>query len=309
MRHNSTTPSLSVALPALLLAFAATVQAGPRTSSSYTVRAEAADAGGQRVSSAAYTNDGSVGGIVGISTVAAPAETAKAGYIGQLYEVAGLQITAASTTVDEGGTRQLGAAQLLDDNTTIALAAGSITWSVQSGPLATDANGLASAGNVYQDTAAVAQGDYAGQSGTLDLTVLDSLPDNYGSYAGDTLDDAWQVQYFGVGNPDAAPGIDADGDGQDNAFEFTAGLVPTDRASFFDQRIEAVPGQPGQTRVIFSPRLNNRSYTVQTSTTLLVPSWITLTGTTETDDGDERTVTDPGASGERKFYKVEIAKP
>jgi len=57
-------------------------------------------------------------------------------------------------------------------------------------------------------------------------------------------------------------------------------LVPTDGASFFDQRLEAVPGQPGQTRIIFSPHLVDRSYAVMTSTTLLSPSWITLTGTT-----------------------------
>jgi len=293
-----------------LLAGAMSAHAGPRSSTSYTVPADTADAGGNRATSAAYTNDGSAGGIFGISTVAAPAETAKAGYIGQLYEVAALQITAAPATLDEGGTRQLGAAQLLDDSTTIELAAGSITWSVQGGPLTgIDAGGLAGAGSVYEDTAAVAQGDYAGDSGTLDLTVLDTDPDNFGSYAGDGLGDAWQVQYFGVGNPQAAPGIDADGDGQDNAFEFTAGVVPTDGASFFDQRVEAVPGQPGQTRIIFSPRLADRSYAVMTSTTLLSPSWITLVGTTESDDGDERTVTDTAASGDGKFYRVEIARP
>ncbi len=86
-------------------------------------------------------------------------------------------------------------------------------------------------------------------------------------------------------------------------------MVPTDGASFFDQRLEAVPGQPGQTRIIFSPHLADRSYAVMTSTTLLSPSWITLTGTTASDDGDERTVTDLDASGDRKFHKVEIARP
>ena len=304
------TPSRHVALPALLLAFAATAHAGPRTGGSYTVRADTTDAGGHRTASASYTNDGSIGGIVGISTVAVPAETAKAGYIGQLYEVAALQLAAAPTTVDEGGTRQLGAAQLLDDSTTIALPAGEITWSVASGPLAgIDASGHASAGSVYQDTVAVARGDYAGMTGTLDITVLDTDPDNFGSYAGDGLGDAWQVQYFGVGNPDAAPGQDPDADGQDNAFEFTAGVLPNDATSFFDQRVEAVPGQPGQTRIIFSPRLADRTYAVMTSTTLLDLSWISLTGATEADAGDERTVTDPGPSDARKFYKVEISKP
>jgi hypothetical protein len=114
---------------------------------------------------------------------------------------------------------------------------------------------------------------------------------------------------IGAANPLAAPGVDADGDGQDNRFEFIAGVIPNDVLSRFEQRLEPVPGQPGQTQVIFSPRLTDRSYTVQTSTTLLPLSWITLTGTTETDDGDERTVTDPDASTVRKFYKVEITRP
>src|ERR1035437_10997786 len=51
------------------------------------------DDGGLRTSSANYTMDGSVGGIGGISS-AAP-DTAKNGYIGQLYEVASMLVTVA----------------------------------------------------------------------------------------------------------------------------------------------------------------------------------------------------------------------
>ena len=62
------------------LILAASAHAGPRTSTDYTVPADTTDAGGQRATSTAYTNDGSLGGITGISTVASPAATAKAGY-------------------------------------------------------------------------------------------------------------------------------------------------------------------------------------------------------------------------------------
>lgn len=199
------TQSIGIAL----LLLAATAHAGPRTSANYTVATDSVDAGGARATSANYTNDGSVGGIVGVSTVASPAETAKHGYIGQLTEVTALQLAAAPTTVNETATRQLDAVQLLDDLTTVAVPAASISWSVQSGPLTgISAGGLATAAIVYEDTAATAQGDYAGDTGTLELTVRDTIADNFGTYAGDGLADDWQVQFFGEDNPMAGPDFD-----------------------------------------------------------------------------------------------------
>jgi hypothetical protein len=82
----------------VFLALAAAAHAGPRTSANYTIVADVADGGGQRVASANYTNDGSAGGVTGISAVPAPSATAKHGYIGQLYEVTALQLVAAPTT-------------------------------------------------------------------------------------------------------------------------------------------------------------------------------------------------------------------
>ncbi len=64
-----------------LLAPIATAKAGPRTSASDTIATDTTDAGGRRATSANYTNDGSAGTVTGISTVAAPAETAKHGYL------------------------------------------------------------------------------------------------------------------------------------------------------------------------------------------------------------------------------------
>ena len=182
MNQHHKTPLPRIASPVLLLlAFAATVQADLRTSSSYTVAADTTDAGGQRSTSSAYTNHGSVGGVVGISTVAAPAETAKYGYIGQLYEVTGLELSAASLSVNETATVQLSAAQVLDDDTIINLGPDSVTWSVLAGPFqGITTGGLATAGTVYEDTVATAQGVHAGDTATLDFTVLDSIMDNFG---------------------------------------------------------------------------------------------------------------------------------
>ena len=293
-----------------LLLLAASAHAGPRVSTDYNVPADTADAGGQRTTSTAYTNDGSVGGITGISTVASPAQTAKAGYIGQLTEVTALQLAAAPTTVDETGTRQLSAAQLLDDDSLNPLAATDVTWSVMAGPFSgIDASGLATAATVYQNTAATAQGDYAGATGTLELTVLDSILDNFGSYAADGLADDWQFGFFGLDNPLGAPNLDPDGDGQNNAFEFTAGLIPTNAQSRFTLSVAPVSGQPGQKDIVFDPIVAGRTYTVLVSPDLTNGSWNPLTDGSITNNGDQRTVTDTGASETRKFYQVEIVKP
>ena len=295
----------------LFLLLAVYAHAGPRTSASYNVVTDTADAGGKRATSTSYINDGSIGGVAGLSTVAAPAEAAKSGYIGQLYEVTALQLAAAPTTVNEGTTRQLSAAQLLDDLTTNAIPAASITWSIVSGPLTSiSTSGLATTATVYQNTAATAQGIYAGNTSTLGLTVLDTIPDNFGTYAGDGISDDWQFQYFGLNNPNAAPLLDPDFDGHDNRFEFTAGIDPTSALSVFNWRIDPVSGFPNQKKLIFSPRFGTRTYTVKTSPTLGIGAiWSTLTGGTTSDNGNERTVTDTSATGGAKFYSVEIVKP
>ena len=165
--------SLAFSLTLSLAAMAAS-----RTSANYSIATDTTDAGGKRATSASYTNDASAGAVAGLSTVAAPAETAKHGYIGQLYDVTGLTLTAVSLNVNETATRQLSGVQLLDDLTTHAVPAASITWSIVSGPLSSiNSNGLATAATVYQNTAATAQGSYAGDIGTLALTVLDTIPD------------------------------------------------------------------------------------------------------------------------------------
>ncbi len=297
---------------ALFLALlTAAAQAGPRTSASYTVPTDTADAGGKRTISASYTNDGSIGGIAGLSTVAAPAEIAKHGYIGQLYDVTGLTLTAASLNVNETATVQLGAWQALDDATFLAVPAANVAWSVASGPLTgISAGGLATAGIVFQDTAATAQGSYLGQTGTLGLTVKNVNLDDFGSYAGDGIDDAWQNQYFGLNNPLAAPTADPDGDAQKNAFEFTAGLIPNDPASRFTLTVQPVAGQPTQKKLVFSPLVAGRTYTVKAKASLLSGTYLPLTNpSAPTDNGPERTITDLSATGATKVYQVEITKP
>ncbi len=285
--------------------------AGPRSSASYAVATDSNDSGGRRATSAAYTNDASVGGITGVSTVAAPAEVAKAGYLGQLYEVTGFTVASASPSLGEGTTLQLQGRQVLDDATFLAVPAASVAWSVQSGPLTSiSASGLATAGLVYQDTGAVAQGIFGGRTGFLSLTVLNTNNDNFGAYAGDGIDDAWQVQYFGPPpNPLAGPAMDPDGDGQTNLFEYIAGLVPNDPNSRFVSTITPVAGQPNQRNITFSPVVAGRTYTVTSRTDLTTGAWQPLGSFSMIDNGSSRTVTDLNAGAGRRFYHVEITRP
>ena len=295
----------------LILSLAA-ADASPRTSANYTIATDNADAGGKRTTSASYSNDASVGPIAGISTVPAPAETAKSGYIGQLYEVSGLTLNAATSTLNEGVMLQLAAWQLLDDATFLAVPAASVAWSVAGGPLTSiNANGLATAGVVYQNTAASVQGDYSGNTGSLSLTILDSIADNFGTYAGDSVGDDWQVQYFGLPpNASAGPNVDFGGSGQTNLFKYIAGLNPLDPNSRFTLKIQSVPGQPAQKKLIFTPRLPGRTYTVASRPGLTTDGYTPLTNpSAPADNGQERTITDLNASGALKFYRVEITKP
>ena len=297
---------------ALFLALlTAASHAGPRTSANYSIATDTADAGGKRATSASYTNDGSAGGVAGLSTVAAPAETAKAGYIGQLYDVTGLMVSGASS-VNETATLQLAAWQFLDDTSLLAVSANSVAWGVVSGPVSgISVAGLATAGTVYQATAASVQGAFGGFTGTLNLTVLDTIPDNFGSYAGDGVGDDWQVQYFGQPpNANAGPAVDFDHTGQTNLFKYIAGLNPLDPASRFTLTVQSVPGQPAQKNLVFAPRLTDRTYTVTSRPALTTGSYVPLTNpSAPSDAGPQRTITDLGATGAAKFYRVEITKP
>ena len=295
----------------LAMLAAAAAHAGPRSSVNYTITAEAIDGGGSRATSANYTNDGSAGLIAGISTAASPAEIAKSGYIGQLYDVTGLSLSAVTPNLNEGATDQLAAWQALDDATFLAVPAASVAWSVASGPLTgISASGRATAGIVYQDTAATARGIYLGNTGTLALTVKNVNNDDLIGYAGDGIDDAWQVQYFGVPpNANAGPTADFDHTGQTNLFKYIAGLNPLD-GSRFTLSIAPVPGQPGQKKLIFTPRLTDRTYTVTARPTLTAGSYVPLTNpSAPSDAGQQRTITDLSAGGAAKFYRVEITKP
>ena len=297
----------SVALQVTFLALtlcASTTFAGTLVTSSI-------DGGGQRATSASYTMDGSVGGIAGISTVASPPETAKHGYIGQLTEVVSMSATGTPAFVNETATSQLSGTATLDDSSVTALNGGDISWVPPVYPVALiDGSGLATASAVYASTNGTFAGSYLGTSGSGQLFVIDSIADNYGLYAGDTVSDSWQVQYFGVNNPKGMGSADADGTGQNNLFKYTAGLDPTNPASVFILKIASVTGQPTQKNLIFKPWASGRTYTTEYRTNLVFGSYGTLTGYGGPQTNiTEVTVTDLNAVEQQKFYRIRISYP
>jgi hypothetical protein len=292
----------------VLAALCLPLQATARTSANFSIAVETTDSGGLRATSANYTNDGSAGLVAGVSTTVTG--TAKAGYIAQFFDVTGLVIGAASSDINETGTLQLSARQVLDDASFLPLDPGAVAWSPVSGPITSVSNsGLVTADVVYQNSPASVQGSSGGFTGSIFLNILDTIPDNFGTYAGDGLADGWQVQYFGLSNPKAGPNVDATGTGQTNLFKYVAGLNPTDPTSRFVVNIQAVPGQPGQMQVVFSPVVSGSTYTVVSKSNLSDSTWAALSSSTQSDSGQQRAVTDSGFGGTKKFYRVNVSKP
>jgi hypothetical protein len=264
------------------------------------------DGGGGRSSAGTYVNDGSIAGIGGISTVASPPETSKAGYIGQLIEVVSLTATGTPYSVNEGNTSQLSGSATLDDSSVTALAGSDIAWGFVTYPfLSVSSGGLLTAlANVYANPVGTVNGSYLGSTGTASVQVL-------GPYANSGIADSWLVQYFGTPpNPNAAPTVDADGTGQNNLFKYVAGLDPTNPASVFVLNISPVPAQPGQKALTWTPLATGRTYTTEYRTNMVTGIYTNLTSYTgPTTNGTQVAVTDTNATQVSKFYRIRITYP
>jgi hypothetical protein len=282
----------------------ASLRAATRSSANYTVSTEILDTAGELATSQSYRNTPSVGGCAGPAASTAGNAAVQPGFIAQLAPVTRLALTADGTSLAESGTSQFAAWEILADATRAPLAPAAVTWSAASGPISVSSAGLVTATPVAQDTAAVAAAAYAGFTATLPLAILNTAGPGF-TYANDGIPDDWQVAYFGVANPNAAPGLDPDHDGFTNVFEYSAGLDPTNSASCFSFTVQPVPGQPARKNIIFNPRYATATYTVEASTDL--SHWSPLTAFTTTDSGTQRTVTDLAATQANKFYRVVIA--
>jgi hypothetical protein len=77
----------------------------------------------------------------------------------------------------------------------------------------------------------------------------------------------------------------------------------------FKISVSSVPGQPIHRAIVISPIISGRTYTVKSSESLSPPTWISLSGSTSSDNGNVRTVIDTAATEAKKFYVIEITIP
>jgi hypothetical protein len=265
------------------------------------------DSGGGRVTNGTVTIDTCVGGVVGWCTNATGGQVAKVGYAGQLYDLVALQVSATPTTVQETATRQLVALGQFDDDTVGDLS-DVASWRVVTGALiSVGADGLATAATVYQNTTGTAEAKHDGKPDTLVLLVLNTDPDNFGSYAGDGIHDDWQVGYFGVHSTNALPTADPDRDGGNNEYEWITGTHPSNSASLFQiVKIEPVSGVSTQMDISFDPTFTSRTYQVVSVNALTSGAWTALGAFSESTNGTERTVRDLTATNTPVFYRVRV---
>ena len=261
-----------------------------------------------------YTLQGTAGEIAGRTACASPVAFLKQGFQAQHWDYAGLEILPSAPTVNEGGTLQLQPRAVLDDASRLNLAGSAATWAVVAGTGTVSSNALFTAGNVYQDGIATVQAQFTPPGRTpftaqLDLGVLDTIKDNFGIYAGDGIDDAWQVQYFGVNNPAGLAAADPDGDGQTNLFEFLGLTVPNGATSPFTVRLDPVSGQPGTKRITWGPVNPACNYRVEAKSDLGAATWTALTAELPGAGTGTNSYDDTTATGARKFYRVVITKP
>ena len=233
------------------------------------------------------------------------------GFVGQIYSPVELQVTAIPVTVAENGTKQLAATQVMDDATTLPLPAAEVTWQALSGPITgISTAGVAQAGTVYQNTAASVQGSASGVTGTLNLTVLDSIPDNFGSYAGDGLPDGWQVQNMGLSGTSGGPSLDPDGDGLSNLMEYALGMNPVLQSTLPASTVLNSGNMEFTYTRSKTAITGGTQFQVQWSDTLEAASW-NGSGVSEqilSDNGTLQQVkaTLPAGSGSRRFVRLRV---
>ncbi|MDQ8192163.1 hypothetical protein [Roseibacillus persicicus] len=123
-------------------------------------------------------------------------------------------------------------------------------------------------------------------------------------YNDDEISNAWQLDYFGAGNPDALPLADPDGDGCNNLCEFLARTDPTDSSDFFTAEVTLAPGNQPSNFTISDPVPSTR-YRISQSTDL--DSWAPLNPGINPTPGQSQLQLDiPASPDPAKFYRLEL---
>ena len=156
---------------------------------------------------------GPIGG--GVPVVSSGNVVVRSGGNSMIYYATGFSVASGAATINEQDTpdtnstrTQLRGNVVYDDSTLGAVDGAQIAWNApatNSAIASISATGIAQAATVYLNTNASFSGSYGGVVATNSLTVLNVLPDNFGVYAGDTFDDAWEIGQgmTGAVNPNA----------------------------------------------------------------------------------------------------------
>lgn len=297
----------AAAIPLLALVLAASAmrcEGGAAASSNYDVEHEVMDAGGGESSAGPYRQQASAGGLPGIAT-ASGTSIAMEGFAAELWRAQALRIEV-TTQQSEASVFQLGCGLELDDRSLLRVSPALFDWSTVSGPIEQiSTSGQASAGHVYRDTLAIVRASLGPLSATRPLTIRDVFTDDFSLYAGDGIDDLWQVNYFGVDNPEGAADADPLGTGQDNLFKFTAGLDPKDPKARFSVSLVTTPPNRGM-GLIVGPCFADRTYTLESSLDLL--HWNPEEAAVKVGTDGTRAYYDSATDSGKKFYRVVITR-
>lgn len=241
----------------------------------------------------------------------------KPGFAGQLYDALSLEASAQPQAVSEGQSTQFSVVAMMDDDTTLALPAADVTWSVLSGPLASISPvGLAASSPVVGNRSAEARADALGLTGEAPITVLDSDRDNFGLVAGDGIDDAWQFAFFDADDSGAldageasaaAPGANPDKDLHANFFEWASGHNPKNPSSFLRFQILSKSGT--EARFQLSKTIAGTTYAVERLESFEPGALrVDVAGLTETADSTDVVLSDFNATAPTGFYRLRLGR-
>jgi len=224
------------------------------------------------------------------------------GNVGQLCSPVTLTAQAPLSGVPETTACQLSATSANDDGSYSTM---DVAWTVMNGPIVLiDSNGMALAGAVYQDTFATVRAASGSLSATTGVTVVDTLRDNFGLYAGDGVADSWQVQYFGTNNVNGMATAEPNGNGQNNYTAFMAGTCPTNAMDVF--RVQSILRGTGGMDLVLTPAFSNRTYHIEACANLRAPDWIQVATSVGPAQLTQLAVNNVAATNRVQFYRASI---
>ncbi len=228
----------------------------------------------------------------------------------QQIQVIGLQIVAGQAELNEGDSTEVEAYWTMDDATMAKIGSGTqVTWSPM---VATTAQTLLTTEPVPQDTELIVTAAAESFETAAAFLVKNVENDDFGLYAADGVDDAWQVRHFGLTNPDGHGDQDPDGDGLTNREEFEAGSDPnagapgnTNPATPEIQWIDLRKNAEGYTLTFEATP--NQTYEVQHSSDLTPGSWQTIQ-TLEPSEETARAIVISQTDVKEGFFRVVISE-